>query len=118
MSCQFCPKKARCKHQVPEGSAVLAEIAKGARLSLSEETAPPLSTKPVTNSEPINLFALGDRHELVCVLCAKAIPNGRGQAYLRAHHGQQHVRAGEATEIRNGLPEGAVRYLVKTKVTA
>jgi hypothetical protein len=60
-----------------------------------------------------NLFELTDLHELLCVLCSKVIPNGRDQAFLRSHHGQQHVRRGEAVEDRRGLPAGAVRFFVK-----
>src|SRR5258708_3892090 len=112
-TCKLCRKEVR-RRQGPgrdENSRPLTSSDTGIRGQLS--TAP-----SKTNSEPINLFALGDRRELVCVLCAKVILNGRDQAYLRAHHGQQHVRAGEAIEQRNGLPERAVRYLVKAKTTA
>ena len=111
MTCKLCLKET-CRHQEPRRDERAAQscprsddlpsggIGLPGNLSTSE---PPL----------LNLFALSDLRELVCVLCGKVIPNGRDQAYLRAHHGQRHVRAGDAIESRNGLPAGAVRYFVK-----
>ena len=105
-TCVYCGKS-RCHHRGPDEEQHTAPKARDhAYLPPAPVAAPPL-----------NLFALGDRRELVCVLCSAVIPNRVDQAFLRARHGQQHVRAGEAMESRNGLPEGAVRYLVKAKAT-
>jgi hypothetical protein len=107
MPCLYCGKQT-CRHQDSTGR---------------EKTSPgsPRSADlprtgigvPGDLSTALSLFELTDRRELLCVLCTKVIPNGPDQAYLRAHHGQQHVRRGEAVEDRRGLPPGAVRYFVR-----
>jgi len=106
MTCNYCGK-ARCHHIGPDEEQHTVQKA-------SRGTYSP----PTPTTTPLNLFALGDRRELVCCLCSHVIPNGIDQAFLRARHGQQHVRDGTVVEDRRGLPEGAVRYLVKSKATA
>ena len=102
MTCTYCGR-VRCHHLGPEEN---------------QQTAPNRPRGAVLPTTPtattLSLFALGDRAELVCVACSHVIPNGPDAAYLRARHGQWHVRRREAVEDRRGLPEGAVRYtLVK-----
>ena len=98
MTCVFCGKP-RCHHLGPEEDQRTAPN----RQLVSDSPSTPTATT-------LNLFALGDRAELVCVVCTYVIPNGPDAAYLRARHGQWHVRRREAVEDRRGLPEGAVRY--------
>jgi len=97
-TCAYCGK-VRCHHLGPEEDQPASKMS-------------PTGDKPQPETT-LNLFALTDRRELLCILCGKVIPTGIDQTYLRAHHGKQHVRAGDAIEDRRGLPEGAVRYLVK-----
>jgi len=107
MTCPYC-QRSGCKHLGPDDS----------QQRTAPKRSPASDLPPTLTATPLNLFALGDRRELVCCLCSHVIPNGIDQAFLRARHGQQHVRAGDAIEDRRGLPEGAVRYLVKSKATA
>jgi len=115
MTCKLCLKQT-CRHQEPRRDENTA-------LGRPRSDDPPSAgiglPGSLSTSEPHPLFALTDRHELICTLCSHIIPNGCDQAYLRAYHGKSHVRRGEAVEDRRGLPEGAVRYLVvKSEATA
>jgi hypothetical protein len=101
MTCNYCGK-VRCHHLGPDDEQ---------HTNPNRQHAAVLPPTPGA-STPLNLFALGDRRELVCLACSHVIPNGIDQAFLRARHGQWHVRRGEAVEDRRGLPEGAVRYTV------
>jgi len=98
MTCTYCGK-VHCHHLGPDD---------GQHADTNTARERPLPTTPTATT--LNLFALGDRAELVCIACSHVIPNGPDAAYLRARHGQWHVRRREAVEDRRGLPEGAVRY--------
>ncbi len=100
MTCTYCGK-VRCHHLGPEESQHATKM-----------SGVPDKPQPTPTATTLNLFALGDRLELVCVACSHVIPNGPDAAYLRARHGQWHVRRREAAEDRRGLPEGAVRYTI------
>ena len=99
MICKLGCKKAGCIHVGPPASETPAPAK--------------VATAPVEEPRPQSLFELTDLRELLCVLCSHVVPAGKDQAYLRAYHGQQHVRRGEAVEDRRGVPAGAVRYFVK-----
>lgn len=109
-TCPYCGKP-RCHHLGPEVADPKAP--RGADLPSTQSTPAPEMYTTVYKPTPHRLFALTDRHELLCVVCSRVIVNGRNQAYERAHHGERHVREGVATANRNGLPEGCVQYFVK-----
>jgi len=100
MTCQFCGK-VRCVHGSPEdGRYALAAPRKVAQPATPEET-------PHSGT---SLFQFVGLRDLECVLCRWVVPVGPYQAVLRFTHGMLRVKAGEAVEIRRGLPAGAVRF--------
>jgi hypothetical protein len=113
-TCDYCGKQS-CRHRDSAGRD--DKIASGSLRSDDQPSGGIGVPRDVSTSAPHSLFEWTDLRELLCVLCSHVVPAGRDQAYLRAHHGQLHVRRGEAAEDRHGLPDGAVRYLVKAKTT-
>ena len=97
--CKYCGKP-RCKHVGPDDE------------QQHQRPTPTRADTPQPTRDR-SLFELHDLNSLLCVVCGHVIAPGRDQVYLRAHHGQQHVHDGTAVADRRGLPEGAVRYLVK-----
>ena len=98
MTCQFCGK-VRCVHGSPEDGRYA--------LAAPRKVAQPAVEKPRSGT---SLFQLVGLRDLECVLCRWVAPVGPYQIALRFTHGMLHVKAGEAVEIRRGLPEGAVRF--------
>src|SRR2546426_4926783 len=97
MTCHYCGK-VRCHHLGrPEDDQHTAKSSHGSN-------SPPTPVATTLAENGFSLFELTDRRELLCTLCSKVIPNGPNQTYERAHHAQRHIRSGEATEDRRGLP--------------
>ena len=104
--CLYCPGTSACKHRS------LADRAQRPLTPASgrEEIVVPRATQERVRLGS-SLFVLhGSLLDLACRLCSAVIPNGPHQTHNRLVHGFQHVRAGNATAITQGLPVGAVRF--------
>ena len=102
MKCVYCGKDRRCDHRDPEAD-------QEPRMGVQPAT-PVVERKPKAG-EP--LFELCDLRSMRCRLCQYTISPGPYQVALRVQHGRMHRDRQEAVEARQGLHEGAVRFLVK-----